>query len=331
MKVVKVPKVRAEEVRKFAEKIGAKDRRRLITFDGEYVYIPIYDGFEDRFSEFEVVEDENPVFAKKYDIKKITEERFSKEVSEGIVSFKVLGDLAIVKLVGSAKEFGEKIGELILETFPRIRAVWCDEGKEGMERKPKVRLLAGRGSVTIHKEHGCLFKVDVTKVMFSLGNQYEKLRVASLVKEGEVVLDMFAGIGYFTIPLANHSRAEKIYSFEINFEAYKLLLDNLKLNKIGNVVAINMDSMYVPERFADRVIMGHIFAEDFIEVAVRALERDGYIHYHESVPEKIIERPVKRIEAVCKRLNRDVKILGVRKVKNYSPGVVHVVVDAYVR
>ena len=331
MKVVKVPKIKAEEVRRFAEKIGAKDKRRLITFDGSFVYIPIYDGFERHFSEFEVVEDENPVFAKKYDIKRLAREKFSEDVSKGIVSFKVLGSLAIVKLEGKAREFGEKIGELILETFPRLKAVWCDEGKEGMERKPKMTLLAGKGSVTVHKEHDCLLKVDVTKVMYSLGNQYEKLRVANLVKEGEIVLDMFAGIGYFTIPIANHSKAEKIYAFEINFDAYKLLLENLKLNKIRNVIAVNMDSRFTPEGFADRVVMGHIFAEDFIEVAVRALNGEGYIHYHESVPEKIIERPIKRIEAICKKLNREVKILGMRKVKNYSPGVVHVVVDAYVR
>ncbi len=329
MKVVKVPKIKAEEVRKFAERIGAKDKRRLITFDGEFVYIPIYDGYES-FFEFEVLEDENPVFAKNYDVRRIVAERISREVSSGIRSFKILGDLAIVKLEGKAKEFGKEVGKIILETFPRIKAVWSDEGKEGMLRVPKVRLLAGEGSVTIHKEHGCRFKVDVTKVMFSLGNQYEKLRVAKLVEEGEVVLDMFAGIGYFTIPIANHSKAGKIYAFEVNFDAYRLLLENVRLNGVKNVVAVNIDSRYSPENFADRVIMGHIFAEDFIEVAIRTLEGKGYIHYHESVPEKIIERPIRRLEKACQKLGKSLKVLGFRKVKNYAPGVVHVVVDAYV-
>jgi len=86
-----------------------------------------------------------------------------------------------------------------------------------------------------------------------------------------------------------------------------------------------------PEGVADRVIMGHIFCHEFLPVAIKALKEDGgIIHYHESVPEVVINRPIERVKKACEKLGKNVKILNFRKVKNYSPGVLHVVVDAYV-
>ncbi len=329
MKAIKVEKSKAEEVRKLAEKIGAKDKSRLIIQDGEYVIIPIYNGYENQFKEFEIIIQDNPVFKKKRDLKSILKNEVPRDVLLDVHSFKIIGDIAMVKLGKNAEKYAELIANKIMEAFPRIKAVWQDLGREGMLRKPNVRLLAGKKSETIHKEHSCLFKLDIRKVMFSVGNQYEKLRIANLVRDGEVVVDMFAGIGYFTIPIANHSKAERIYSIEINPEAYTYLLENLKINRIRNVTPILGDSKYVcPEGVANRVVMGHLFAESFIEVAINALDEKGIIHYHESVPERIIKRPIERVMRVAKRMGKNCKILNFRKVKNYSPGVVHVVVDA---
>jgi len=157
------------------------------------------------------------------------------------------------------------------------------------------------------------------------------MRIVKLVQDDEIVVDMFAGIGYFTIPIAVHTNAKKIYAIEINPDSYFYLLENIKLNRVNNVLPILGDSMYVtPEGIADRVVMGHIFCQDFLPVAISALKSDGYIHYHESVPEVIIQRPIERIKRACELLGRDVRIENFRKVKNYSPGVLHVVVDAYI-
>lgn len=76
--------------------------------------------------------------------------------------------------------------------------------------------------------------------------------------------------------------------------------------------------------------MGHLFCHEFLPVAIRSLRDEGYIHYHESVPEVVIERPVERIKRACESLGKNVRIERFRKVKNYSPRVLHVVVDAYV-
>ncbi len=333
MKAVRVPKHDAERVRKLAEKIGAKDKTRLIVVRGDYVEIPIYDGYEEYFEDYEIIEQENPVFAKKTDIYEILKGKIPKELWEFIPRrYKILGDIILIKIPDELEQFKHLIGKELLKLHPRCKAVWRDKGKEGMLRKPNVELIAGQGSVTIHKENGCLFKLDVTKVMFSPGNQGERIRMAKMVKPGEVVVDMFAGIGYFSIPIAVHSKPKRVYSIEINPDSYEFLLENIKLNDAKCIVPILGDSMHVtPEGIADRVIMGHLFCHEFLPTAVKALKEDGgIIHYHESVPEAVINRPIERVKKACEKLGRKVKILNFRKVKNYSPGVLHVVVDAYV-
>ncbi|MCX8172313.1 MAG: class I SAM-dependent methyltransferase family protein [Archaeoglobaceae archaeon] len=328
MKAIRVRKERAEEVRKFAEKIGAKDKSRLIKNVGDYVEIPILEGYEHFFENFEVVEQHYPLMNPKKDLFKIFIEKMPNNVQKYFSGYKIIGDIAILKLRKEIEAYAKEIANAILVSNPRLKAVWRDLGKEGMIRRPKLELLAGYGSETVHVENGCLFKLDITKIMFSHGNQHERHRVAKEV-ENEFVVDIFAGIGYFTIPIAK--RAEKVYAIEVNPDAYRYLLENIKLNKIKNVIPVLGDSMFLtPERFADRVVMGHIFCHDFLEIGIRAIERKGIIHYHESTPLRVLERPIMRIQKACKRLGRNCKIINFRKVKNYSPGVAHVVVDALV-
>jgi len=332
MKAVRVPKERAEEIRKLAERNGVKDKNRLIITEGDFVEIPIVDGSEHLFREFEIVEQENPSFAKKRDLRTV----LKGIVPESIIpkSYKIIGDIIMVKLsdeVSKMEECKKLIGETLLKLHPNCKAVWWDKGREGMLRRPKMELIAGNGSETLHRENGCIFKLDVTKVMFSLGNQAERMRVSKLVTDGEIVVDMFAGIGYFTIPISVHSKAERIYAIEINPDSYGYLIENIGLNGINNVIPILGDSMFItPEKVADRVIMGHIYCHDFLPAAIRALDGSGIIHYHESTPEVVIDRPVRRVEKACSRMGKRCKILNFRKVKNYSPGVYHVVVDAKV-
>ncbi|WP_456370842.1 50S ribosomal protein L11 methyltransferase, partial [Geoglobus sp.] len=162
--------------------------------------------------------------------------------------------------------------------------------------------------------------------------QYEKVRVAKLVKDGEIVLDMFAGIGYFSIPIAKHSRAKRIYSIEINPDSYYFLLENINLNSVKNIVPVLGDSSQLsPEGFADRVVMGHIYAEEFLDTAISALKDEGWIHYHEAVPVRVIGRPVERIRRAAERIGGEVLEVRMRRVKNYAPNAVHVVVDAKIR
>ena len=101
----------------------------------------------------------------------------------------------------------------------------------GPKREPDVEILVGDNTETIHRENHCFFKLDVAKMMWSKGNTTERKRIGTIVKDGEIVVDMFAGIGYFSIPIAVHSKPEKIYSIEINPVSYSYLKENIALNK----------------------------------------------------------------------------------------------------
>ena len=200
---------------------------------------------------------------------------------------------------------------------------------QGTKREPVYNIIYGSETETINKENGCLFKLDLAKVMWSKGNNNERLRIAKLVEDDEVVLDMFAGIGYFSIPIGVHSNAKKIYSIEINPNSYFYLNENIKLNKLDNVTPILGDcKIHAPKYKADRIVMGYVkTTHHYLDVAINCLNEGGILHYHETVPEKLMKtRPVDRI--ISQADNRDVEILKINKIKKYAPGVEHVVVDA---
>ncbi|MFO7966185.1 MAG: class I SAM-dependent methyltransferase family protein [Archaeoglobaceae archaeon] len=331
MRAVKVPKEQAEKVRRYAEEIKAKDKKRLVIQKDDFVEIPIYDEYASIF-DHEVIEQESPLFAKEYDLAKILRRETPPELHSFIPhKYKIVGDIIMIKIPPQLKEYKKKVGEVLLSIHPRCKSVWEDKGKKGMLRRPEVELISGEGSETVHREGGCYYKLDVTQVMFSPGNLAERTRAGQIVKEGELVVDMFAGIGYFSIPAAVHGRPKRIYSIEANPQSYTYLLENIQLNKAHRIVPILGDSMFItPQGVADRVFMGHINSQDFLSMAVRALKEKGFIHYHESTPEAVLDRPVERVKRAAEKEGKKAKIEDLRKVKHYSPGVLHVVLDVYI-
>jgi len=238
----------------------------------------------------------------------------------------VIGDILVIK-----KEVENP--EALLDV-PGINRVVKLGRIRGLKREPEVDVLVGEGTETIHKENHCLFKLDVSEIMWSKGNTTERKRIAGLVNDGETVVDLFAGIGYFSIPVAVHSSADKIYSIEINPTAYHYLCQNINLNKVSDIIQPFQGDCrdLAPEGIADRVLMGYIGnTHQYLDVAMDALkEEGGVIHYHESVPDKLkFIRPVERIKEAAE--GREVEILKSKIIKTYSPGVFHVVVDALVR
>ena len=214
--------------------------------------------------------------------------------------------------------------------IPKINRVVKLGQIQGFQRKPEIEILCGEGTETIHKENHCFFKLDVGKIMWSKGNTMERIRMAQIVEDGEIVVDLFAGIGYFSIPMAVHGYPQKIYSIEINPVAYHYLQENVKINHVDHVVnPIGGNCREVaPRNVADRVLMGYIGnTHDYLDVAMEVLREEGIIHYHEAVPDKLkFIRPIQRIKNASK--DYEVEIIDQRVIKKYSPGVNHVVVDA---
>lgn len=236
----------------------------------------------------------------------------------------------------------KKIGDiLILNDSPdnleelakihNVKTIMKVDHIQGTKREPVYDVLYGSDTETVNKENKCLFKLDLSKVMWSKGNVNERLRIAKLVRDGETVLDMFAGIGYFSIPIGVHANASKIISIEINPNSHYYLCENIKLNKCDNITPVLGDCLVeTPNYKADRILMGYVkTTHHYLKVAVDSLNKGGIIHYHETVPEKLIEsRPISRIKQAAG--DRDVELLKINKIKKYAPGVEHVVIDALI-
>lgn len=239
------------------------------------------------------------------------------------MKYKKIGDILILDNNYSGNDFEELSKKHNVKTIMKINHI------QGTKREPVYKILYGSETETINKENGCLFRLDLTKVMWSKGNNNERLRIAKLVGDGETVIDMFAGIGYFSIPIGVHSNAKEVISIEINPNSYNFLCENIKLNKLNNVTPILGDCMVETPKFkADRILMGYVkTTHHYLKVAIDSLNKGGIIHYHETVPEKLIDtRPIERI--ISQANGRDVELLKINKIKKYSPGVWHVVVDA---
>lgn len=239
------------------------------------------------------------------------------------MKYKKIGDILIIDKNYVGDDFEGLSRKHNVKTVMRIDHI------QGTKREPVFRILYGDETETINKENGCLFKLDLAKVMWSKGNNNERLRIAKLVRDDETVIDMFAGIGYFSIPIGVHSNAKQVYAIEINPNSYHYLCENIKLNKLDNITPILGDCMVeTPKLKADRILMGYVkTTHHYLKVAIDSLNEGGILHYHETVPEKLMNsRPIDRI--VAQAGDREVELLKVNKIKKYSPGVQHVVIDA---
>ena len=238
------------------------------------------------------------------------------------MKYKKIGDILILDNNYQSDDFETLSKKHNVKTIMKIDHI------QGTRREPVYKILYGNETETINKENGCLFKLDLSKVMWSKGNNNERLRIAKLVEDGETVMDMFAGIGYFSIPIGVNANASEVIAIEINPNSYHFLCENIELNKLSNVTPILGDCREVASNFkADRIIMGYVkTTHHYLKSAINSLNEGGILHYHETVPEKLIEtRPIERI--ISQSDGRDVELLKINKIKKYAPGVEHIVID----
>ena len=243
-------------------------------------------------------------------------------------SYRVVGTKVLVKLKPELSDYEREIGEALLDLVPGADSVFLQVAIEGETRKPKVRWLAGsKESLTLHREAGCRFLLDVRKFMWSSGNRGERERMKALVKPGELVVDMFAGIGYWSVPAA--VKGAEVVAAEINPEAAEFLSANAVLNRT-KVKILEGDCRELPvlvER-ADRIIMGYLFGtERFLPAALEMAGSGTEIHMHRLVGGEDAEAAVR---SVLTESGFDFS-LKTRKVKSYAPKVNHVVFDIKIK
>ncbi len=246
-----------------------------------------------------------------------------------------LGRVLLLRLPPALLRYGPTIAEAWTAELG-VEAVLAHDGPiAGELRRPQARLLAGTSTETEVVEHGSRWRLDAARLMFAAGNRTERLRFARLVRPGERVADLFAGIGYFTVPAARACPHARFVAVEKNPVAFEYLQQNLALNGIaGRVLAVPGDNREValePGGF-DRVLLGYLpSAVPWVPRAVELLaRRGGTVHVHLVADAK--RARLSAVDAVREALVRAGAVprgpLTAREVKPYGPGRAHVVVDA---
>ncbi|MEM5815080.1 MAG: class I SAM-dependent methyltransferase family protein [Candidatus Aenigmatarchaeota archaeon] len=243
-------------------------------------------------------------------------------------SFDVVGHIAIVDFGNKTWEEKKKIAELIMSLNKHIKTVLEKASeRKGIYRIRNYNFIAGeKNTETVHKEYGCIFILDPTKVYFSPRELTERQRIAEKVKENETVLVMFSGIAPYPIQIAKKQpNVKKIVCIEINPIAVNYARKNIRINKVENKIEIiEGDAKDIRkeliEKF-DRIIMPlPLGAENFLDVAVKYIKDGGIIHFYNWGSEpKIFENGEKIIREVLKDLEIKYKIIEKRKVLPYGP------------
>jgi len=241
--------------------------------------------------------------------------------------YHILGHVLLLKLSKKALRHKKKIGSSILQMFPYIKTVALQKGVSGEFRLPKVEILAGnKNTKTIHRELNCTFKLDASKIMWSKGNHFERQRMLQIVRPNEIVVDMFAGIGYWSVILSKHAKARWIICLEKNPKSFNYLIENISLNKLQNITAIETDCRnFSTTMKADRIIMGYFPGTlNFLPYALNISKKGTIIHFHE-----IAKNHESLKKAILK--HKSLKITNIRQVKEYSPSKRHFVFDLEVK
>jgi len=192
--------------------------------------------------------------------------------------FQAIDFAVILNLKEDLHEYSKLIGDTLLDLLPYVKSVWLRKGKiSGKFRKPTglIHICGIEDTEVEHRENNIKYKFDFTKIMFAKGNVSERKYLPELVQKGEIIVDMFAGIGYFSLAIAKFSSPKMIYSVELNPESFKYLVKNIGINKLDQkITPISGDSaIEVPKLSergikADRIIMGVFPAPyDFIKPA----------------------------------------------------------------
>jgi len=254
----------------------------------------------------------------------------------------VVGDIAIVEIPEELEAYKSTVGKAVLQMNKNLRTVLAKIGAvSGEYRVREFSMIAGEPKTfTLHKEHGCVYHVDLAKVYFSPRLSFEHNRVASLVKPDETVVDLFAGVGPFSVLIAKKQPHVEVYAVDANTAAFESLKKNVRVNRVEDrVFPILGDArQVVRERLAhvaDRVIMNlPEKALEFVDVACQATALSGgAIHFYSFVKASESMQNLHRLlkESVEECGRKVERILESRFVRETAPYEWQAVIDAELR
>jgi tRNA (guanine37-N1)-methyltransferase len=249
----------------------------------------------------------------------------------------IVGDIAIlrkpvnIEINANIIRYYKEIAQQLIRKINHVNSVWLAYTPVSeISKTRRYLLLAGEDkSETVHREFGCKFKLDIKKVYFSPRLNYEHGWFTKFVREGDTILNMFAGIGFFSIIPACKKKTIS-YAIDLNPYAYRYLLENIALNRVERYVyAFHGDSGIIATLLSKSMKFTHVImpypekAMSYLPIALKAVEECGYIHIyiHTEIPKGNHLNKVANLVSVKlnshKRKNH--QIIRIRQVRTVGP------------
>ncbi len=255
------------------------------------------------------------------------------ELKKVVRSFEIIGDVVVINLPDEIAHLKDLIVEAILKKHRHVKTILRKVGEvSGEFRVARYEVLYGGETETIAKEFGCRFLVDPTKVYYSSRLSSERERIAKMVKEGERVLVMFAGVGPYAIVIAKLAKPSEVVGVELNPKAVEYFRKNVKLNKVEGIVKVYEGDVreVVPKlegRF-DRILMPAPYsAENFVYLVRDRIKKGGYVHYYTFAGEEEENALPEKVKELFGKHGMVVEVTNVRECGSFAPRVYRYVVD----
>ncbi|WP_340820816.1 class I SAM-dependent methyltransferase family protein [Methanolobus sp. WCC4] len=327
---IKVLKKGGEPIRRILLEMDLLDNSARIASKEEFLYLPLTR---------DPVEAELKVITGEFEL---TEQEFEEQkgqlkledLLDEVPHFEIIGDIALIE--DDVPE-PEKTAEAIMKVKKNVKTVLAAISPvEGEFRTRRFRTVAGENKTsTVHREYGSRYLIDLERAYFTPRLATERSRILGQIREGQTVVDMFAGVGPYSIMIARKSQDIRVIAIDKNPDAVEFLRHNVELNSVANVEAIEGDANVEAERFAgvaDHVIMNLPHnANEFLDAAVKLCARNAVIHYYDITPEDdLFESSLKLIEKAADRAGRSVEVVDTRVVRSYAPHQFNVCIEVRV-
>ena len=263
------------------------------------------------------------------------------DISKLYSAFDIVGSIIILRIPDSLNSRKHIIADTVLMNIKSAKSIFAQTSAvQGDYRLRNLEYLAGVNcTATEHREHGCRFKVDVSKTYFSPRLSTERMRISKMIADNEIITNMFAGVGTYSILIAKSNKTCKVYSIDSNPIANELALVNTQLNKVRErVIPICGDAREVIAKqlrgTSTRVLMPlPEKAKEFVDFAVMALkEKKGMIHYfaHIRATSKKLALDNAALDIKYAFINHDYRIASTRVVREVGPRMYQTVSDIIV-
>lgn len=322
----------AEKTRKFlTDKKLIREDLRVIK-DKQYIYFPLVK-ITDELSSYTIIKkDFDKIITKPKSYKEIL--KLPDDIKDKLpTSYDVVGEIILIKISEELSKFQNEIGDALLKANSNIKSVYKIEPVKGEFRTRKILLLSGEENpITVHKEYGLSFNLDVQKTYFSPRLANERKRVAKLVKPGEIIVDMFAGVAPFSIMIAKYADPKIIFAIDKNADAIRYAKQNIVSNNfLDKIEIINADVKDIKKKVnkkADRIIMNLPFsAHLFFIKALDISNKNCTIHYYDILGENEFQGRINVLKKIAEQAKFSIENCEIRKIKSYTPREFYIGID----